>query len=130
MIIVDEMPFSTVDRMGFKKLCKVLESRFKLPSRYTLMKDCVKLYMQTKDTMKIKFSKTGQRVCLTTDTWTSIQNMNYMCITGHSIDPSWKYQKKKKKKKKKKKIGISPSVRSQGANDCKEIGAMFGGMGY
>jgi hypothetical protein len=93
MIIVDEMPFSTVDRMGFKKLCKVLEPRFKLPSRYTLMKDCVKLYMQTKDTMKIKFSKTGKRVCLTIDTWTSIQNMNYMCITGHLIDPSWKYQK-------------------------------------
>jgi hypothetical protein len=25
MIIVDKMPFLTVDRMGFKKLCKVLE---------------------------------------------------------------------------------------------------------
>jgi len=31
---------------------------------------------------------------LTTDTWTSVQNMNYMCITGHFIDPSWKYQKR------------------------------------
>jgi hypothetical protein len=59
MIIVDEMPFSSMDRMGFKKLCKVLELRFKLPSHYILMKDCVKLYMQTKDTMKIKFLKTG-----------------------------------------------------------------------
>jgi hypothetical protein len=33
MIIVDEMPFSTVDRMRFKKLFKVLEPRFRLPSR-------------------------------------------------------------------------------------------------
>jgi hypothetical protein len=68
MIIVDEMPFSTVDRMGFKKLFKVLESRFRLPSRYTLMRDCAKLYMRIKETMKTKFLKTSQRVCLTTDT--------------------------------------------------------------
>jgi len=88
MIIVDEMPFSTVDKMGFKKLFKVLEPRFRLPSRYTLMRDCIKLYMRTKETMKTKFLKTSQRVCLTIDTWTSIQNMNYMCITGHFIDPS------------------------------------------
>jgi hypothetical protein len=94
MIIVDEMPFSIVDRMGFEKLFKVLKPRFRLPSHYTLMRDCVKLYMQTKGTMKTKFLKTGQRVCLTTATWTSIQNMNYMCITGHFIDPSWKYQKR------------------------------------
>jgi hypothetical protein len=93
MIIVDEMPFSTMDKMGFKKLFKVLEPRLRLPSRYTLMRDCIKLYMRTKETMKTKFLKTGQRVCLITDTWTSIQNMNYMCITGHFIDPSWKYQK-------------------------------------
>jgi hypothetical protein len=93
MIIVDEMSFSTVDRMWFKKLLKVLEPRFKLHSRYTLMKDCAKLYIRTKDTMKTKFLKTGQMVYLTIDTWTSIQNMNYMCITGHFIDPSWRYQK-------------------------------------
>jgi hypothetical protein len=85
IIIMDEMPFSTVNRMGFKKLFKVLEPRFRLPSRYTLMRDCVKLYMRTKETMKTKFLKTSQRVCLTTDTWTSIQNMNYMCITRHSL---------------------------------------------
>jgi hypothetical protein len=58
------------------------------------MRDCVKLYMQTKETMKTKFLKTGQKVCLTTGTWTEIQNMNYMCITRHFIDPSWKYHKR------------------------------------
>ena len=29
----------------------------------------------------------------------------------------------------KKNIGISPSVGSQGVNNCERIGAMFGGMG-
>jgi hypothetical protein len=94
MIIVDEMPFSTAERMGFRKLFSVLEPRLKLHSRYTMMKDCVKMFMNLKNTMKNEFLISGQRVCLTTDTWTSIQNMTYMCITGHFIDQSWKYHKK------------------------------------
>jgi hypothetical protein len=37
---------------------------------------------------------TVQRVCLTTDTWTSIQNINYMYITAHFIDPKWTLHKR------------------------------------
>ncbi|GLT53937.1 hypothetical protein SLA2020_271710 [Shorea laevis] len=68
MIILDEMPFSIVERMRFKKLFRVIEPQFKLPSRYTMMKDCVNLYMKTKNAMKTKFMATGQRICLTIDT--------------------------------------------------------------
>ena len=35
-----------------------------------------------------------QRFCLTTDTWTSIQNLNYMCLTTHFIDSNWKIHKR------------------------------------
>ena len=35
-----------------------------------------------------------QRVCLTTDTWTSIQRINYMCLTAHYIDNNWTLKKK------------------------------------
>ena len=31
---------------------------------------------------------------MTTDTWTSIQNLNYMVVTAHFIDSDWTYQKK------------------------------------
>ncbi|CAN1337708.1 Zinc finger BED domain-containing protein RICESLEEPER 2 [Linum perenne] len=34
------------------------------------------------------------RICLTTDTWTSIKQMNYMCLTAHFIDRDWKLRKK------------------------------------
>jgi hypothetical protein len=33
-------------------------------------------------------------VCLTTDTWTSIQNFCYMCLTCHFIDDNWKLHKR------------------------------------
>jgi hypothetical protein len=72
MIIVDEMPFSTVESMGFKKLFRVLKPRFKLPSRYTVINDCVKLYLNNKNAMKTEFLMTDQMVCLTTNTWTLI----------------------------------------------------------
>ena len=31
---------------------------------------------------------------MTTDTWTSIQNLNYMCLTYYYIDGDWTYQKR------------------------------------
>jgi hAT family C-terminal dimerisation region/Domain of unknown function (DUF4413) len=33
-------------------------------------------------------------VCLTTDAWTSVQNLNYMCLTAHWVDSHWKLQKR------------------------------------
>ena len=33
-------------------------------------------------------------VSLTTDTWTSIQNMNYICVKAHYIDEGWELNKK------------------------------------
>jgi hypothetical protein len=58
------------------------------------MKDCLKLYIKDKNTLKNTFLITGQRVCLTTDTWTSVQNMSYMCVAGHFIDPNWTCHKR------------------------------------
>jgi hypothetical protein len=58
------------------------------------MKDCLKLYIKNKNTLKNTFLTTGQRVCLITNPWTSIQNMSYMCVTGHFIYPNWTYHKR------------------------------------
>jgi hypothetical protein len=34
------------------------------------------------------------RVCLTTDTWTLVQKLNYMVITSHFIDSDWNLHKR------------------------------------
>ncbi|XP_073152733.1 zinc finger BED domain-containing protein RICESLEEPER 2-like [Henckelia pumila] len=34
------------------------------------------------------------RVSITTDTWTSIQNINYMVVTAHFLDNDWKLHKR------------------------------------
>ena len=43
--------------------------------------------------MKTFLKEHCQRVSLTTDSWTSIQRLNYMCITAHFIDDEWKLHK-------------------------------------
>ena len=42
----------------------------------------------------MKIALRGQRLFLTTDTWTSIQNINYMSLTAHWIDNEWKLHKR------------------------------------
>jgi hypothetical protein len=72
---------------------KTVGPKFLIPSRFTVMKDCVKLFMFEKEKLRAMFTKTGARVCLTTDTWTLMHNLNYMCIIAHFIDTDWNLQK-------------------------------------
>ena len=89
MVIVDELPFKFVEKEGFRNFMKVAQSHFKIPSSTTVTRDCFKLYDEEKQKLKRVFGEARQKVCLTTDTWTSLQQINYMCITAHWIDNEW-----------------------------------------
>ena len=78
---------------GFNYNMNVVESRFFIPSRVTVAKDRIKIYLNERKKLKDVLSTKGQKVWLTTDIWTSVQNLNYICLTCHFIDSDWKYQK-------------------------------------
>lgn len=92
MVILDEYPFRAVEGQGFIKYSKCLEPRFSLPSRWTVAKDCIKVYNQEKKKLKSLIS--GRRISMTSDCWTSNQKINYMCLTAHWIDDNWVLHKK------------------------------------
>ncbi|KZV41922.1 zinc finger BED domain-containing protein RICESLEEPER 2-like [Dorcoceras hygrometricum] len=94
MIVIDELPFKFVEGEGFRSFMAMVCPRFIIPSRWTVARDCVDLYTSEKKNLKSLLNKSSQRVCLTTDTWTSIQKINYMCLTAHFIDKNWKLQKR------------------------------------
>jgi hypothetical protein len=48
MIIMDELPFRFVESEGFQDFMKMVEPRFSIPSRFTMMRDCFKLFMSEK----------------------------------------------------------------------------------
>ena len=95
MIIIDKLPFRYVKGYGFKKYVTTLQPKLQLkdiPSRQTVARDMIDIYNSERE--KLRKSLKGCRVCLTTDTWTSIQNLNYMSLTCHFIDNAWKLHKR------------------------------------
>ncbi|KAI3892716.1 hypothetical protein MKX03_020767, partial [Papaver bracteatum] len=93
-IITDEQSFRMVKGERFIAFCRYLEPRFKLPSRMTVYRDICRLFVTEKAKLVNYFKVNKVRVCLTTDTWTSIQNYNYMVVTSHFIDDQWKLHKR------------------------------------
>ncbi|XP_059671033.1 zinc finger BED domain-containing protein RICESLEEPER 2-like [Cornus florida] len=94
MIIIDELPFKFVEREGFRYFLSVLQPKFKLLSRFTVVRDCLALYAIEKKKLKTLVSQLNQRICFTTDIWTSIQNLSYMCLTANFIDKNWTLHKR------------------------------------
>jgi len=69
-----------------------MQPRFDVPSHLTIWRDCLKIYVDEKEKLKKAFN--DQRLCLTTDIWTSIQNINYMCLTAYWINEGWNLNKR------------------------------------
>ncbi|KAL4561600.1 hypothetical protein LXL04_033770 [Taraxacum kok-saghyz] len=76
MIILDELSFS------------IACPKFDIPSRITVSRDIKKLYCDEKKKLQDYFIKHSQRVSLTTDTWTSIQNISGVVRSSSPIHPN------------------------------------------
>ncbi|GKC00986.1 zinc finger BED domain-containing protein RICESLEEPER 2-like protein, partial [Tanacetum coccineum] len=94
MLIVDELPFKLVEGKGFKHFLNASQPLFHTPSRITMARDCLKLYLEEKKKVCALLRGNVGRICLTTDTWTSLQRINYMCLTAHYVDNDWVLRKK------------------------------------
>ncbi|XP_073526241.1 uncharacterized protein, partial [Phyllobates terribilis] len=94
LIIGEELPFSFVQKFLFRDLFASACPIFKVPSRSTITRDAYKMYADEREKLILFFKENSQRICLTTDTWTSIQNVNYMALTAHFIDNQWNLQKR------------------------------------
>ena len=57
-----------------------------------MARDVIDIYGVERE--KLKEALKGLGLCLTTNTWTSIQNLNYMSLTCHFIDDDWNLYKR------------------------------------
>nr|GEV83126.1 hypothetical protein [Tanacetum cinerariifolium] len=94
MVIVDELPFSFIQREGFRHYSKINQPLFDVPCRGTTTQDCYNLYEEEKNKLLNVIQKNIGRICLTTDSWTSLGKKSYMALIGHFIDNEWKLNKK------------------------------------
>ncbi|KAF8014549.1 hypothetical protein BT93_H0385 [Corymbia citriodora subsp. variegata] len=69
MIIIDEQPFSMVERVGFRDFIIELQPLFQHLWQFTVARDCMKLYLSERTCLKAYFDKLNSRIALTTDMW-------------------------------------------------------------
>ena len=87
--------FKFVEGYEFQRYSTTLQSKLRIrdiPSRQTVARDVIGIYGVERE--KLRGVLKGRRVCLTMDTWTSIQNLCYMSLTCHFIDDDWKLHKR------------------------------------
>lgn len=71
-----------------------MKPKFHVVSRPTITKDCYKIFFEEREKLKKYLKGTSTRVSITTDMWTSIQNLGYIVLTAHFVDQNWNIQKK------------------------------------
>jgi len=71
-----------------------MQPAFKVKGRQTIRNDCWKKYEEMKKELQDELRCSDSHVCLTSDIWTSSQNIGYMVITAHYIDPEFNVKKK------------------------------------
>ena len=95
MIIIDEFPFRFVERYEFQRYSTTLQPKLQIrdiQSRQTVARDVIDIYGVERE--KLREALKGRKVYLTMDTWTSIQNLNYMSLTCHFINDDWNLHKR------------------------------------
>lgn len=80
------LAFRKIENGFFKKMMKSAHPSLQVHGRKTLKKDCVSVYEEEKKKIANSLANSGSHVSFTTDMWTSVQELGYICLTGHYID--------------------------------------------
>lgn len=78
--------FSVVEEPEFKSMFKMILPTYNLPTRKTISTSLIpKLYQTTKEKV-LQLVADADAICLTTDGWTSLNNVSFMGLTAHFIN--------------------------------------------
>ncbi|XP_057755746.1 zinc finger BED domain-containing protein RICESLEEPER 2-like [Arachis stenosperma] len=95
-VVAGNKPFNMVDDRRFRNWVKYISPTLKLPSRNTVKADIVKVHKREAAKLKKILVSIPNRICLTSDLWTSSTNEGFICLTAHFVDEKWKLQIDKK----------------------------------
>jgi hypothetical protein len=86
LIIADERPFKSVDHPPFKAFVASLQPKFKAHGRITLKSNVMEMHQLMKNKIEEEI-KTVDKISLTTDLWTSLNQTPFMVVSAHFISP-------------------------------------------
>lgn len=80
------LPFSTVEEAEFKKFIQLLNPTYNLPTRKTLSNSLLTRYYEEVHKKVEEHVEKADAVCITTDSWTSLNNDSFIAVTAHYLD--------------------------------------------
>jgi cytochrome c2 len=87
--------FTVVEEHGYKSMMTKACPQFKSISRRTIQRDIMNMFERDRKDLVEIIHTCASRVSFTTDNWKSeVTKFNYICITCHYIDASWKLNKR------------------------------------
>ncbi|KAK9048091.1 hypothetical protein SSX86_032946 [Deinandra increscens subsp. villosa] len=92
MIMVHDLPFNFVEYDLFNVMMKEANPAFNKISHSSTRQDCISSYDIGQKRIQ-KLLNMVNRVSITTDMWTSIQNIHYVVVTCHFVDAEFKLHK-------------------------------------
>jgi hypothetical protein len=82
--------FKKIEDKFFKKMMKSAHPSLEVHGRKTLKNDCMAVYGDERRKNMSCFASLDSRVSFTTDMWTSVLELGYICLTVHYIDEEFK----------------------------------------
>ena len=87
--IIDALkPLGTVEQPSFIELIRVLEPRYQMPARKTILSHFNKSYNCLVADLKSELSD-SQNIAFTHDIWSSLNTQSYGTITAHFVSKQW-----------------------------------------
>ncbi|XP_072094067.1 zinc finger BED domain-containing protein RICESLEEPER 3-like [Arachis hypogaea] len=87
-----DLAFSFVEYEGIRDWINYISPTIIMPSRNTLVSDLQMIYSTKKEKLRQKMSRIPNRICLTSDVWTTSTTEGYICLTAHFVDENWRLQ--------------------------------------
>ena len=94
MIIIDKLHFRFIEDVGFRLMMLICCLPLNMPSCITIARDIYHIHANEIVKLREYLTHSCQRVCVTTNTWISLQRINYVVVTTHFIDNDWKLHNK------------------------------------
>jgi hypothetical protein len=91
MITKDFQPLSIVEDEGFRTFVHYLDARYSFPTPKRLRQMVADKYDEEFAVVKTKLSE-AEKVCLTTDMWTSLSTESYLAVRYHYINNDFKLE--------------------------------------
>jgi hypothetical protein len=93
-LIHAEIPFLEFEDPYLQPWINTMQPTFIVKGRQTIHNDSFQKFEELKKKLYTELQNLDSRVCLTSDIWTSSQNVEYMAVTAHYIDAEFKIKKK------------------------------------